>query len=145
MHFCYLKTKEFLDGMNYQQSEYVFTIFSLDPPQKSLRFLVSVCVASDLYVGIFGFSAFFFFCYETRSNCSQNCWIDWNSAVLCFKQVFPHRGMNVCPICAAPLLATILCVWEIGSVQITSSACVTYFTGWNKTKKIGPAKNKKNK
>ena len=24
-----------------------------------------------------------FFGYETMSNCSQNCWIDWNSAVLC--------------------------------------------------------------
>ena len=25
---------------------------------------------------------------ETMSNCSQNCWIDWNSAVLCFKRPF---------------------------------------------------------
>ena len=28
---------------------------------------------------------FSFFCYETMFNCSQNCWIDWNSAVLCFQ------------------------------------------------------------
>ena len=28
----------------------------------------------------------FFFCYEKMSNSSQNCWIDWNSAVLCFKR-----------------------------------------------------------
>ena len=25
-------------------------------------------------------------------NCSQNCWIDWNSAVLCFKRLF-HIGV----------------------------------------------------
>ena len=30
------------------------------------------------------FIDFFFFCCETMSNGSQNCWIDWNSAVLCF-------------------------------------------------------------
>ena len=46
-------------------------------------------------------SAFFilfylFFGHETMSNCRQNCWIDWNSAVLCFKRLFLHRGMNVC-------------------------------------------------
>ena len=29
----------------------------------------------------------FFFGYETMSNCSQNCWIDWDSAVLCFKRL----------------------------------------------------------
>ena len=33
-------------------------------------------------------SAFF----ETMSNCSQNCWIDWNSAALCFKRLF-HIGV----------------------------------------------------
>ena len=39
------------------------------------------------------------------SNCSQNCWIDWNSAVLCFKTTCSQRGrpMNVCPICEASL------------------------------------------
>ena len=42
------------------------------------------------------------------SNCSQNCWIIWNSAALCLKRLF-------CRICEASLLATILCVWEIWS------------------------------
>ena len=50
-----------------------------------------------------------FCCYETiiLSNCSQSwnsVWIlfefCWNSAVLCLKWLFSHRGMNVCPICA---------------------------------------------
>ena len=36
------------------------------------------------------------FCYETMSNCSQNCWIDWNSAVLCFKRLF-HIGYERLP------------------------------------------------
>ena len=35
---------------------------------------------------------FLFFYYVMLSNCSQNCWIDWNSAVLCFKRLF-HRGV----------------------------------------------------
>ena len=38
-------------------------------------------------------------------NCSQNCWIDWNSAVLCFKRLL-HIGVY---------MATILCVGEIWS------------------------------
>ena len=46
-----------------------------------LRFLVSARVASDPHIDIFNF---LFFCYETMSIGSQNCWIDWNSAVLCF-------------------------------------------------------------
>ena len=54
------------------------------------------------------------------SNCSQNCWIDWNSAVLCFKRLF-HIGVWTFARFVRPLLATILCVWE-------------YFTGWQKKK-----------
>ena len=54
------------------------------------------------------------------SNCSQNCWIDWNSAVMCFQWLFHIHvcmGMNICLICEALVLATIhvLCVWEIWS------------------------------
>ena len=37
------------------------------------------------------FVQFSFFC--PMSNCSQNCWIIWNSVMLCFK-----RGMNICPV-----------------------------------------------
>ena len=53
---------------------------------------------------------FYFFCYETMSSCSQNCWIDWSFAALCFKLLFYIMGMNVCPICVG-----CLCVWEIWS------------------------------
>ena len=48
--------------------------------KKILRFLVT----SDPCFGIFSLP-FFFFGYETMSNFSQNFWIDWNSAALCFK------------------------------------------------------------
>ena len=51
----------------------------------------------------------FFFCYETMSICSQNCWIDWNSAMLCFKQLF-HTGVWMFARIVRPLLATILCI-----------------------------------
>ena len=36
------------------------------------------------------FVLFIYLCiwYERMSNCSQNCWIDWNSAALCFKRLF---------------------------------------------------------
>ena len=44
--------------------------------KRSLRFLVSVRVASDPRVGMFSlfciFYYFIFFCYETMSNCSKN-------------------------------------------------------------------------
>ena len=50
--------------------------------------------------------------YKTMSNCSQYCWIDWNSAVLWFKRLF-HRGLGTFARFVRPLLATILCVWEI--------------------------------
>ena len=45
------------------------------------------------------------------SNCSQNCWIDLNSAVLCFQRHF-HTGVWTFAWFVRPLLATILCVWE---------------------------------
>ena len=57
------------------------------PPKINFRFLVAACVASDPRVGIFSF----LFCYETMSNCSLNCWIDWNYLVLCFKRLFHIR------------------------------------------------------
>ena len=43
------------------------------------------------------------FCYETMSNCSQNFWIDWISAVpvLCFKRLFHIGVWTFCPICEA--------------------------------------------
>ena len=47
-----------------------------------------VASASDPRVSIF--NSLFFICYETMatSSCSQNCWIDGISAVLCFKRLF---------------------------------------------------------
>ena len=47
------------------------------------------------------------FCYETMSNCSQNCWIDWKSAAMCFKRLF-HTGVWTFAQFVRPLLATIL-------------------------------------
>ena len=70
-------------------------------PKISLPFVVSARVAADPRVSIFHF----LFCYETMSSCSQNCWFDWNSAVLF------HMWL---------LLATILCtrVFEIWSPRM---------------------------
>ena len=45
-----------------------------------------------------------FFCYEQMSNCSQNCWIDWNSVVLCFKRLV-HIGVWLIVRFVQPLLA----------------------------------------
>ena len=48
------------------------------------------------------------------SNCSKNCWIDWNSAVLCFKQLFHigHMGMNVC-MTETSLIRHTLYTWNL--------------------------------
>ena len=48
------------------------------------------------------------FWYKTTSN----YWIDWNSAVLCFKRLC-HIGVWTFARFVRPLLATILCVWEM--------------------------------
>ena len=66
------------------------------------------------------------------SNCSQNCWIDWNSAMLCFKWLFLHRGMNVIPICAASLSHHTLCKGKFGLVPITMYTYMYKYTGWQK-------------
>ena len=65
----------------------------------------------------------FLFCSETMSTCSQNCWIDWNSVMLCFKWLFPRRRMNICLICEAYLR-------KFGLVPITAYTCITSFTAW---------------
>ena len=82
--------------------------------QKSIRFLNSARVASDPLVCIFNFP---FFGYETMSNCNQKSWINWNSAVLYFKQLF-HIWIWTFARFVRPLLATILCIWEIYSPRI---------------------------
>ena len=79
------------------------------------------------------FYLFFFPRYETISSCSQHCWIDWNSAVLCFKRLF-HRGVWTFARFVRPLVATILGVWEIWSPHMT---CTLYhiFLCWQKKPK----------
>ena len=49
--------------------------------------LLSACIDSDPRIRIFLIFNLFF----TLSNCNQICWIYWNSAVLCFKQLFHIR------------------------------------------------------
>ena len=53
-------------------------------------------------------------CVASDPNSSNNCWIDWNSAVLCFKRLF-HIGVWTFARFVRPLLATTLYVWEIWS------------------------------
>ena len=65
------------------------------------------------------------------SNCNKNCWIDWNSDTLCFKWLF-HIGVWTFAWFVRPLLATILCVWEIWSGSNIHIPCIMYFTGWQK-------------
>ena len=62
------------------------------------------------------------------SNWSQNCWIDWNSALLCFETTFSHRSMNVCPICEASLSHYTLCMGNLSG----SNNRVYVFNGWQK-------------
>ena len=64
----------------------------------SLNFQVNSFEQNRQKSPVSGLRARRLFCFET-SNCSQNFWMDWNSAMLCF-QLF-HIGvgpMNVCPI-----------------------------------------------
>ena len=62
----------------------------------------------------------FFFAMK---RCSQNCWINWNSTMLCFKRLF-HIGVSTFARFVRPLLATTLCIWEIWSPRTQG---VTYF------------------
>ena len=55
-------------------------------------------------ISVSAFFNFLFFLYETMSNYSQDCWIDWNSAVLCFKRLF-HIGVWTFARFVRPLLA----------------------------------------
>ena len=88
--------------------------------QRSLWFLVSARIASDPRISILKFRCF---CYETMSNCSQNCWIDLNPAALCFKRLFHTGGMNVCLICEASLSYHTLYIWNL----VSAYTCITYF------------------
>ena len=75
--------------------------------------------------------SFKFVCYATMSNCSQNCWIDWNSAVLCFKRLF-HIGLWMFAQFVRPLLATIFCI--MGNL-VPAYTCITYFPVGKKTQR----------
>ena len=83
-----------------------FLLMILKAKNKTLRCLVSALVTSDPRVSFEKKD----FCYETMSNCNQNCWIDWDSDVLCFKRLF-QIGVWAFAGFVWPLLATILCVW----------------------------------
>ena len=74
------------------------------------------------------------------SNCSQNCWIDGISAVLCFKRLF-HTGVLTFGRFVRPLLPTILCVREIASSG-SNNRVYTYHIFWwfAKKRKITPPK-----
>ena len=80
--------------------------------QKSLRFLVSACVASDPRVGIFNFVIYLFAIKRCPIAAKIAGLIEFLSYCVLNDFVL-HRGMNVFPICEASLLATILCIWEI--------------------------------
>ena len=66
---------------------------------------------------------YLFICYETMSNYSQNCWIDWNSAGLCFKRLF-HKAVWTFARLIRPLLATIPCI--IMGNLVSAYTCITY-------------------
>ena len=70
-----------------------------------------------------------FFCCSVY-NCSQDCWIDWNSAALCFKRPFSQRGYERLQIVRPLLITKTLHKYgKFGLVPITMYTCVTYFTG----------------
>ena len=109
--------------LNGRKTNYIFTQNKAKKTKVS-GFWSPRTSTSDLRISI---SSFLFLCYETMSNCGQNCWIDWNSAVLCFKQLFCLINARF----VRPLLATVLC-GKFGLVQINAYMCITHFTGWQK-------------
>ena len=108
----------------------------LRPPKKSPVFGLRMRCLRPTYRH-FLFSCF---CCETMSNCSQNCWIDLNDAMLCFKRLF-HIGVWTFARFVRRLLATIIYVWEIWPPHIQCD-CITYFPIGQKRKRL-PKKKKK--
>ena len=79
------------------------------PREKSIRFLVSMCVATDPRISIFSFLSF---CYNDVQ--LQPKLLD--RLVFCravFYTTFFQIGVRTFARFVRPLLATILCVWEI--------------------------------
>ena len=91
--------------------------------QQTLRFLVCARVASDLRFSIFIFILFHF--AMKRCPIAANELLDrlrFCRAV--FKHLFfLHRGMNVCPICAASLSHHTLVYGKFGLVPLTVYTC----------------------
>ena len=79
------------------------------PPKKKVFDFWSLYASPQTCVS--AFSVNFFLYYETMSNCSQNCWINFDC---CFKRLF-HIGVWTFARFVKPLLVTIICVWEIWS------------------------------
>ena len=99
--------------------DFLLLLFYVRP--KKVSSFWSLCMSPQ--TNVLAFLMFFFLCYESMSNCSQNCWIYWNSAVLCFKRLF-HIGVWTFARFERPLSITILCICEIWSLRIQ---CITYF------------------
>ena len=97
---------------------------------KSLLFLVSARVAQTRSSAFLGFCLF----DCLTMNCSQNCWIDWNYAALCFKQLFFYIG--VWTFARLP----ILCVWDIWCVS--NNRAVIYHVFIDYQQPPPPKKNK---
>ena len=108
-----------------------------------IQFLVSLCHSSDPRVCIFSFLVWFFFLggggvwrrgggVKQCPVAEKDCWINWNSAMLCYKLLF-HIVVRTFAQFVRPLLATILCIWKIwsGSNNLIN---ITYFTGCQKIK-----------
>ena len=99
---------------------------------KSILLLVSARVAqtrSSAFLGCCLFDCL-------TMNCSQNCWIDWNSAALCFKQLFFYIG--VWTFARLP----ILCVWDIWCVS--NNRAVIYHVFIDYQQPPPPKKNNNN-
>ena len=72
----------------------------------------------------------FCFCYERMSNCSQNCWIDWNSAVLFHTPMYMGMGLSYPPYFVYGKFG--LCVSTCSSNNCVHVYMITYFTCWQK-------------
>ena len=70
------------EGIDTNIAKLLLGKYSLDPPQKVSSFW---CPMASPQTRPSVFLIFFVFAMKRCCNCSQNCWINWNSAVLCFK------------------------------------------------------------
>ena len=91
--------------------------------QKSVLFLVSARVASDLRICIFSFLVFFLLWNNVQSQCTYSHW-----PPLCFKCLFQIGVWTFCPNCEASLSHHTLCMGNLVWFPITD---VHILTCWN--------------